>query len=417
MQAPFGQDSFFFPPELSGQGVSWAGSGLLLPRGFRAAAAEAGLRGKRLDCALLVSDEPAESAGVFTRNLVKAAPVLLCLRRVGKFPFRALVVNSGVANACTGSEGLEAAERVAARIASLLACEPEQVLVASTGVIGQPLPVEKIERVLPQLWDSLGRERGLDFARAIMTTDTRPKEAAVWVELSSGAVAIGGVAKGAGMIHPQLATMLAFLTTDARVPARDLQTFLGEAVEPTFNSITVDGDSSTNDTVLLLANGASGVALQTDEDRRRFRAGLLAVCTSLARQIVADGEGATKRVIIRIDGAADPHQAQQVGKCIAQSLLVKTAIAGGDANWGRIVSAAGASGVVFDPERICLSLDGVTVFRMGRPVEVPPETENRIFAGPTVLIELWLGQGSASWTVYTCDLTEEYVRINAHYRS
>ncbi|MDZ7372850.1 MAG: bifunctional glutamate N-acetyltransferase/amino-acid acetyltransferase ArgJ [candidate division KSB1 bacterium] len=417
MQGFATQEEFFFPQEAVGNGVSWAEGGLLLPSGFRAAAGEAGIRGSRLDCALLVSDQAASSAGVFTKNCVQAAPVLLCRKRVGKNPFRALLVNSGVANACTGAEGLAAAERVTAGLASLLGCRPEQVLMASTGVIGEPLPVEKIEAILPKLCTGLSRLAGPAFSRAILTTDTRPKEAAVRVALAEGSVAIGGVAKGAGMIHPCLATMLAFLTTDAVVPAEELQGMLEEAVEPTFNAITVDGDTSTNDTVLLVASGASRVKIRQDSDRERLVRGLKAVCLSLARQIVADGEGATKPVVVRVLGARGEQQARQVAKCIANSLLVKTAIAGRDANWGRILAAAGASGVSFDVDKVSLQIDGIPVFEDGRPTRLSTEDEGRIFRRPVVEIELHLGQGDGQTIVYTCDLTEEYVRINAHYRS
>ncbi|NOZ55398.1 MAG: bifunctional glutamate N-acetyltransferase/amino-acid acetyltransferase ArgJ, partial [Calditrichaeota bacterium] len=372
--------AFIRSEDLLVDGVTWVDGHVTTPRGFRASAVEAGIRGKkRLDFALLFSDVPASVAAVFTKNRVKAAPVLLNMERVRSGVARGLLANSGIANACTGEAGLEAAKRLAAEGAAALGVPEEQMLDISTGVIGEQLPVEQMEKKIPELVEKLSPDGGEEFARAVMTTDTRPKMAAVEVRLSGGTVRIGGVAKGAGMIHPNMATMLAFLTTDAQVPARELHDALVEAVDVSLNALTVDGDMSTNDTVFLFANAASGVdAAAEADDWSRFRSGLKAVCVSLARQIAADGEGASKWVTVQVRGAASTEDARKAAREIANSLLVKTAIAGGDANWGRVVASLGASGAGVDLQRLVVRLDGVVFFQNGAPVQVSAEDEARV---------------------------------------
>jgi len=411
--------AFIRSNDLLTEGIDWVDGHVTTPHGFRASAVEAGIRGKkRLDFALLFSDLPASVAAVFTRNKVKAAPVLLNMERVRSGKARGILANSGIANACTGEAGMEAAKRLAARAAAAAGVPEMEMLDISTGVIGEQLPVEQMEQKIPELVRKLSPGGGNDFARAVMTTDTRPKMAAVEVHLSGGTVRIGGVAKGAGMIQPNMATMLAFLTTDARVPAEALHEALVEAVDVSLNALTVDGDTSTNDTVFLLANGASGVdPSKGTEDWGRFRDGLKAVCVSLARQIAADGEGASKWVTVRVQGAVSAGDAKKAVREIANSLLVKTAIAGGDANWGRVVASLGASGAEVDLERLVVRLDGVVFFENGGPVPVSAADEARVFSGPGVEIALDLGLGDGEAVMYTCDITKEYVHINGSYRT
>ena len=411
--------AFIRSDDLLTEGVAWLDGHVTTPRGFLASAVQAGIRGKRrLDFTLLFSEFPATVAAVFTTNKVKAAPVLLNMQRVRSGLARGILANSGIANACTGGTGLEAAKRLADGAAASLGVPEEQMLNISTGVIGEQLPVQEMEGKIPELVEKLSRDGGTEFAQAVMTTDTRPKTAAVEVQLSGSTVRIGGVAKGAGMIYPNMATMLAFVTTDARVPADRLHEALVEAVDVSLNAVSVDGDMSTNDSVYLFANGASGVdCTASPEDWQRFRAGLKAVFVSLARQIAADGEGASKWVTVRVKGAASPEDARRAVREIANSLLVKTAIAGGDANWGRVVASLGASGAEVDLERLLVRLDGVVFFQNGAPAPVSAEDEARVFSGPGVEIELDLGLGRGEAVMYTCDITKEYVHINGSYRT
>jgi glutamate N-acetyltransferase/amino-acid N-acetyltransferase len=391
-----------------------------LAPGFLAGASACGLKsGGALDVALVVAHRPATAAGVFTTNRFAAAPVLYDREILAResSEVRAVVANAGCANACTGPEGLADARQMAALAAQAIACPPESVLVLSTGVIGVPLDMEKVERGIRTAADRLG-EDAADAARAVMTTDTRPKVAASEAVLAGGPVVLRGFAKGAGMIHPDMATMLAILTTDATVSRERLDRALRSAVAASFNRISVDGDMSTNDTVLALASGDSGIEVGA-EDEPAFSAALTAACASLARQIARDGEGATCLIEIAVNGAADEAQAHAVADSIARSCLVKTAIHGGDPNWGRILAAAGYAGVALDPNRIEL--------RFG-----PPERELRVIANgrrsncdareaaallrlDPVHITLDLGLGEARSTVWTCDLSAEYVAINAHY--
>ncbi len=398
-----------------------------LPRGFRYGSAACGIRKSgRLDLAVLACDTPAAVAALFTTNRVQAAPVHVSRQHLhsSRGRMRAIVVNSGNANCCTGSEGMAASRSTAHRLAALLKCHTEEIFVCSTGVIGVPLPVERITSRLPRIASRLESSAAAfaDAAHAIMTTDTRPKWAAASCRVAGKRVWIAGCAKGAGMIHPQMATMLGFLLTDAAIPPALLQRALREATAKTFNTITVDGDTSTNDTVVIFASGASGAKITSSSGRSgaaydAFAAALEKVCRSLALQIVADGEGAQRVVEVEVRGAPSDRSADQVARTIAHSSLVKTALAGADPNWGRILAAAGRSGVKFNPDKSRVTLAGIPVFRRGRPLHFDERAaHNRLLrAHVPILVDLGAGRGSAR--VWTCDLTTEYVHINASYRT
>jgi glutamate N-acetyltransferase / amino-acid N-acetyltransferase len=410
--------------------VSAPVTGVTAPRGFRAAGVSAGIKANNgLDLALLVSDTPAHAAAVFTTNLAQAAPVVVSrehLARSGGLA-SAIVVNSGCANACTGDEGLRVARDMAEATARAVRCATEQVLVASTGVIGVALPIEKIRKGLPAALEALAGDQGAAAARAIMTTDPFPKEAATRIAIgrsagrpgdgndSIGAV-IGGMAKGSGMIEPMMATMLAFVTTDAAVPQPLLDRALREAVNDSFNAITVDGECSTNDCVMLLANGASG-AVVDETSYGTFVAGLREVCRELALGIVRGGEGATKLVTVIVRGAASEADARHAAKAIANSLLVKTAIHGGDPNWGRLIAVAGRAGVPFELSRAAVTIGSVVLFKNGCPYDEAAPDAATYLKGKDIEVSVDLGAGGASSTVWTCDLSAEYVRINADYRT
>jgi glutamate N-acetyltransferase / amino-acid N-acetyltransferase len=381
-------------------------------RGFAAAGVRAGIRRKGLDLALVRSLEPAVGAGMFTRNRVQAAPVVVSRRHLGTSAPQAVVVNSGVANAATGVRGELDAIASAAEAARLLDLELEQVLVLSTGVIGVQLPLEKMTRGLADAAGALAEDGGPAAAEAILTTDTGSKEA---VAGGDGFV-VGGMAKGAGMIHPALATMLAVLTTDYPLTAGEADAFLRPAVEATFNRISVDGECSTNDAVLLLANGASGVRRTPARDAA-FAAALGEVCADLSARIVSDGEGATVVLEIGISGAASEAEAVAVARRIATSPLVKTAAFGRDANWGRVLAAAGSAPynggfASLDPALLELSFNGTPVYAAGGPTLAEPELEAAVCR-----IDLDLGLGEGVATYLASDLTYDYVRINAEYRS
>ena len=393
--------------------------GVTAPRGFRAAGIGAGIKAnKGLDLALLVSESPATAAAVFTVNRAQAAPVVVSRQHLARSGgvVRAIVVNSGCANACTGPEGLQVARDMAAETARLVNCPVEQVLVASTGVIGVALPIDKVRSGLSEAIRALGADQGAAAARAIMTTDPFPKEAAAHITIGSRDVAIGGMAKGSGMIEPTMATMLAFVTTDASVPQPLLAGALHEAVDDTFNAITVDGDCSTNDCVMLLANGASG-AVVDDASYGAFVDGLRAVCRELALGIVRGGEGATKLVTVTVTGGASTAEARRAAKAIANSLLVKTAIHGGDPNWGRLIAVAGRAGVAFELERAAVMIGSIVLFRNGKPHDEAAPQAAEYLKGKEIAVSVDLGAGNASSTVWTCDLSAEYVRINADYRT
>ena len=379
------------------------------PLGFRAAGIAAGIKvtGKK-DLALIVSDRrPAVVAATFTTNQVKAAPVKLDMQNVKSGKACAIIANSGNANACTGHIGLIHAKSMAASVARRLGCADNHVLVCSTGRIGTLLPIVKIDAGIKKLLKLASRQGGHDAALSIMTTDSFPKEVAVRVKAGRNTIHIGGIAKGAGMIHPNMATMLSFITTDAAVPRAALQRALRTAVDHSFNRISVDGDMSTNDTVILLANGAAGSVPMGE-----FQAALNFVCTELAKMIVRDGEGVSKFVTINIHGAASERDAVIGARAIANSVLVKTSWCGGDPNWGRILDALGYSQAKVREELVEISYDGVPAVRRGMPARTPLAKLKKIVARPTFTIDVSLHLGHGHCTMYTCDLTEKYVELN-----
>lgn len=393
--------------------------GVTAPRGFRAAGVHAGIKRKRKDLALVVSDRPAAAAGTFTTNRVQAAPVIVTREHLRDGVAQAIVVNSGIANACTGRQGLEDARRMAQITAELIGIPADRVLVGSTGVIGQLLPMENIEKGIRDAWRLCDVDGWQDAAEGIMTTDTRTKTAAFEFQLHGKTVRLGGMAKGSGMIHPNMATMMAFLTTDAAVDPDYLQAALRRAVDRSFNMISVDGDTSTNDMVLILANGTAGnLPLRADDPEAvRFETALQSLCIKLAKEIVRDGEGATKLVEIRVEGADSVETARLVARTVSRSNLVKTAIYGEDANWGRILCAVGYSGADIDPDRVDIFLGDLQVARGGEPVPFDEEKASEILREPEVFITISLGSGKHHATAWTCDLTYEYVKINASYRT
>jgi len=394
--------------------------GVTAPAGFRAAGVTCGIKKTGApDLALIVADVPATAAAVFTTNRAQAAPVVVSREHLAHSGglARAIIVNSGCANACTGPEGMAVARSTADFVASVAGCRADQVLVASTGVIGVQLDLDKLRKGAVAAANTLSRTAGDAAAAAIMTTDRAPKSAAVAVTTAAGTYRVGGMAKGAGMIEPHLATMLGFITTDAAVPAPLLQRALRDAVDVTFNAITIDGDTSTNDTVFLLASGASGVEI-ADAGYPGFVAALRRVCGALARAIVRGGEGVTKLVSITVTGAPSAKDASRAAKTIANSLLVKTAIHGGDPNWGRLLAAAGRAGVAFDVEHASVRIGSVELFKDGVPFDDRAPEAAACLAGADIEITIDLGAGGAyAATVWTCDLSAEYVAINAEYRT
>ncbi len=389
-----------------------------MPKGFLFNAVSAGIKAPgRLDLGLIFSERPSVAVGTFTTNLVKAAPVLIGQSRLPSSSVRGILVNSGCANACTGSLGLEDAERLLKEAARLLAVEEKELLPASTGVIGERLPLGKMLSVLPELVSGLSADKVEPLAQAIMTTDTFPKVAERVLPLGSSEVRLLGIAKGAGMIAPHMATMLAFILTDAQIPAPVWQDLLREAVNLSFNRITVDGDMSTNDTVYALANGASGLPLGS-QDLAQFSRLLKELCQELAYLIVKDGEGATKTVRIRVCGAEDEEKALTMARTVANSLLVKTAFFGEDPNWGRILAALGRSGVEFDPYQVDLFFDEVCLVKNGLSRGKEAEAKAyEIMKKREFTLTILLKRGNADAEVWTSDLSYEYVKINAEYRT
>jgi glutamate N-acetyltransferase/amino-acid N-acetyltransferase len=387
--------------------------------GFSVAIGEARIRESGgPDVVLLASDRPASVAATFTTNRLRAAPVVVAeesLRATGGTA-RALVVNAGCANAGTGAPGIDDARAVVAAVAARIGCPPEEVLPASTGLIGSRLPVEMIVDVVPSLRLESGTDAGSAAARAIMTTDTRPKEQTSSARLTDGReVRIGGMAKGAGMIHPQMATMLAFVTTDAPIASPLLAQLLRPIVDRTFNQVTIDGDTSTNDAVIVLANGAAGGApIEGGDDRDAFAGALEAVCRGLAIAIAADGEGAQHLIEVRVAGAADDVAARAVARTVAASSLVKTAVHGADPNWGRIAAAAGRSGVALDPDRLLICIGDVQVFD-GAPLPFDEDRARELLGGTVVSISLDLRDADGEGVAWGCDLSAEYVAINSEY--
>jgi glutamate N-acetyltransferase / amino-acid N-acetyltransferase len=395
-----------------------------LPRGFRFSATACGLKKTgALDLALLSSDVPASAAAVFTQNLVVAAPVVVSKSHLksSKGRMRAVIVNAGNANCATGAAGYAASLRTVEETAARLNCKPQEMIVCSTGVIGVPLPLEKVLRALPGVTRNRrpSARSFAEFSLAICTTDTRPKTAATSFRMGSKRIHLVGCAKGAGMIHPNMATTLAFVATDANISPSLLQRTLRDVTTRTFNSISIDGDTSTNDTLLVLANGAAGApAIKPgSSSHRAFSRALEEVCRSLALQIVADGEGAQRVIEIEVRGAKTETAARRIGQTIATSPLVKTAFAGGDPNWGRVYAAAGRAGVKFDPARVDIHLAGIPVLRRGQPLDFNERAASNRLLAPHVHIIMDLHAGRASARYWTCDFTAEYVRINASYRT
>ncbi|MEM7331509.1 MAG: bifunctional glutamate N-acetyltransferase/amino-acid acetyltransferase ArgJ [Chloroflexota bacterium] len=395
------------------------------PKGFLATAVSGNLKYQdRLDTALVVSETTCTTAAVFTKNQVVAAPVIVDKEVVAQNPngVRAIVANSGIANACTGELGLTNARNTQIEAANALGCSPSQILVLSTGVIGMHLPMDRLATAVQTAAQSLSPNSGIKSARAIMTTDTRPKHASITVEIEGQTITLGGMAKGAGMIHPNMATMLGVITTDAKISAAALDRCLKTAVSQSFNCISVDGDTSTNDTVLLLANGRSEVELSSPEHLSSFNEALTKLSIYLSHEIVKDGEGATKFVEINVNSIGKNEDAHQIANTIATSPLVKTAFAGSDPNWGRILAAAGRAGVQFDQSKIDLHIrnEGNTPLHLlsqGTPTDYLEDDAAQIFAQASFVIDLTFHQGEGSATVWTSDLSHDYVTINADYRT
>ncbi|HVF10522.1 MAG TPA: bifunctional glutamate N-acetyltransferase/amino-acid acetyltransferase ArgJ [Abditibacteriaceae bacterium] len=401
--------------------------GIVTPQGFIAGAVRGGIKTEGDDVALIVSETSATAAAVFTRNMVKAAPVLVCAEHAQHGIARAIVVNAGNANCCTGEQGVLNARRMCELAAAKIGCEPREVLVCSTGIIGHQLPMEKVETAIAAIDLSGDAAVNEIIARAVMTTDTRPKFCAAQAVIEGRTVTVGGQVKGVGMIGPDMgplaaqatvphATLLAFLTTDAAVERSTLQRALESAVAKSFNSVTVDGDTSTNDTCLLLANGASGVLIE-QRNYDEFCALLDVVCTQLAKMVAADGEGATKLVTVEVSGAPTQDAAKRIALTVANSPLVKTAIFGRDPNWGRIAAAAGRAGVAFDAHQLSIRLGGLEVFHNGEPTEFSVADAEAAMQGDELTIGISLGAGEANWTAWTCDFSYDYVKINAEYHT
>jgi glutamate N-acetyltransferase/amino-acid N-acetyltransferase len=404
---------------------------LLSPAGFRASGVYAGIKSKNQpDVGLLICDRPAAAAAVFTTNNVFAAPVKVGRAHVKSGKLRGVVVNAGNANACTGKQGERDALRMCEIAASVAKCKKNEILPSSTGIIGHLLPMPKLERGIVEAGQYLGSslEHAHLFAAAILTTDLKRKAAATSFKVGRQTVTLAGVCKGSGMIGPRMslagpgakplhATMLAYLTTDAQVAPPLLRKLLGASSDASFNAVTVDDHTSTNDTACLLASGASGAKVSSPKDVKAFAAALDEVCRSLAYQIAADGEGATKVVVVKVRNAKTAAAANAMARAIANSPLVKCAMHGNDPNWGRIVSAAGLAGVPFDPEKCVLSLQKTVVFRAGRPIAFDPNTVSEAMKAPEVTVDLDCRAGKGDATIWTCDLSKEYVTINADYHT
>ncbi|WP_165249828.1 bifunctional glutamate N-acetyltransferase/amino-acid acetyltransferase ArgJ [Paludisphaera soli] len=390
-------------------------SPILVPKGFRASAVKAGIKPSGgLDLAMLVADVPCSAAGTFTTNRVCAAPVRWCRPLIPSDSMRAVVVNAGNANAATGAQGEANVRRTAEVAAGLVGCEPNQVLIASTGVIGHQLPMDRLEAGLNAAAPGLSTdpESFRTAAQAILTTDTRTKTIARTVDGAS----LFGMAKGAAMIGPRMATMLAFLTTDARIAPADLQAMLSEAVEESFNCLSVEGHTSTNDTVLLLASGLASDEPLRGDSLKAFGRELHDACQTLAQEMAADGEGSTHFITIDVEGCTDREEARTLARAVADSPLVKTAIHGADPNWGRIVSAAGYAGVPFEETQLSLWINGVCVYEQGTPTNFDAATlSTDLRANRAVHLRLLFARGPASIRFWTCDLTAEYVHLNADY--
>jgi glutamate N-acetyltransferase/amino-acid N-acetyltransferase len=391
----------------------------LWPQGFLLSGINAGIKPVRKDLMLMLCDRPASTASVFTTNKCCAAPVELskAVLSASGGRMRAVICNSGNANAATGTEGMKNALRMAEVTAGTFGIDPDEVLVASTGVIGQTLPVEKISAAMPELQSAAGSTHWRDAAEAIMTTDTFPKAFAVDVTLSGGTARIAGIAKGSGMICPNMATMLAFLGTDVSIEPALLQELLSAANAVSFNAITVDGDTSTNDMAAIMSSGKGPEVLRGTDDARLFGEALRSVMTMLAQLIIVDGEGATKFVELRVTGAANDEEARMAAMTVANSPLVKTAIHGEDANWGRIIAAAGRSGATFEQKELSVHFDDEPILKPELDANFSEERAKEIMSKDEFTITLSLGKGPGSAIVWTCDLSHGYIEINGSYRS
>ncbi|MFC1921153.1 bifunctional glutamate N-acetyltransferase/amino-acid acetyltransferase ArgJ [Chloroflexota bacterium] len=388
------------------------------PEGFFAGAVYSGIKkkaGSNLDLGILFSEAPCVTAGIFTNSKIVSAPVKLCRERIREGKAVAIVVNSGCANAYTGEQGITDAIEMAALVAKGIGSEPEDVLVASTGVTGQPLPMEIIRDGISRV--ALSRDDGHNLARAIMTTDTVPKEAAVTVETGESKFTIGGIAKGSGMIHPDMATMFCFITTDAAVELNFLKAALKKAADVSFNMISVDGDTSPSDTVLIMANGLAGNETITEGSPLAdiFQQALEQVCIYLAKMLARDGEGATRLIEVTVTGAGSDIDARKAAKSVVVSTLVKTAVYGGDPNWGRIIMALGHGGFDVELEKVDLSIGEINVLKFGTPLSFEEADVISVFKQSEVPIYIHLNSGSASATAWGCDLSEQYVVINSQY--
>lgn len=398
--------------------------GVTAPKGFKAAAAYVGIKSKKSekpDMAILLSETKTSCAAVFTTNKFAAAPVVIGRERLKEARLRAIVINSGNANAATGAEGIKKSEMVSDEAAKLLGLEPCEVICSSTGVIGVQLPVEKMIEGVNVLVKQLDAKNGHEAARAIMTTDTVSKEMSFELPISNGTIRLGAMAKGSGMIHPNMATMLAYITTDAEVSADVLQPMLKDATDKSFNMTTVDGDTSTNDSLFVIANGASGVKIETEEDKKIFKDALDFICIEMAKKIASDGEGATHLMVVEAQNLQTLKDARLVARSIASSNLFKAAVFGQDANWGRIIGAAGYSGAEFATDKLDCYLEScagrIQVMEAGAGLVFDEEKAASILKEKDITVIVDFHDGSECATAYGCDLTYDYVKINGDYRS
>ena len=394
--------------------------GITFPQGFKAAGVKAGIKKSgNLDLALIYTEKEAAVAGTFTKNQVAAAPVYVSKEVVKGGKAHAICANAGCANACTGEQGLADARAMAKEAADAVGCAASEVIVASTGVIGVQLPMDKVKKGVKAAAAELSENGSVNAGNAIITTDTYSKACATEVEIGGKKVRFGAIAKGSGMIQPDMATMLCFITTDAAIDQPLLQAALSEVVEVTFNMISIDGDMSTNDMAIVLANGAAGNATITkkDKDYEIFRNTLKEFCTGLSQRIAADGEGATKFLTIHVTGAKTFESAKQVGMSVAKSPLVKTAFFGEDPNWGRVICAVGYSGVPMEPEKTVVKFGGIAVYDKGVGAKFDEAALRKVMAEHDVVIDVELGLGNAEATVWSCDFSYEYVKINGEYHT
>lgn len=397
-----------------------AAAGVTFPKGFKAAGVKAGIKKSgNLDLALIYTEKEAAVAGVFTKNAVAAAPVIVSREVVKGGKAHAIVANAGCANACTGETGLANARKMAALAAGEVGCASDEVLVGSTGIIGVNLPMDKLEAGIKAAAAELSEDGSKNAGNAIITTDTYSKACSCEVEIGGQAVRFGAIAKGSGMIQPNMATMLCYITTDANISSQLMQKALSEIVEVSFNMISVDGDMSTNDTVLVLANGASGAAEITDgsPEYDKFYATLKEICQELSKRIAADGEGATKFLTINVSGTKTFEDAKTVAMSIAKSPLVKTAFFGEDPNWGRVICAVGYAGIPMVPEKTVIKFGGVPVYANGLGAEFNEDDIHKVMAEHDIVIDVEMGMGDAKATVWSCDFSYEYVKINGEYHT